>query len=220
MNREFHFLKVALAAKRSPVDDGFEDAYQMHCWIDGLKKPTHNPEVDRILWRLEYDKRGLSPVVLIQTNFAPNPDGLKAMANIAMIQAVEEKRVQPVFQEHQMFRFRLRANPTKSLAGGEGKRGRREAVLGAADAETWLVRQGAKHGFSCSLFNLIEEGAVILKKEKDRARKSTYPAMTFNSVLYEGMLQVRDPNQMAKVFEKGLGRGKGFGFGLLSLARR
>lgn len=218
MTRELHFLKVALDAVQARSVCALENAYQLHCWIEGLKQKDHDREQDRILWRMDHSKQGTAPVVLIQTNFTPNPSGLKAMAKNAMIQSVAEKKVRPLFQEHQVFRFRLRANATKTPFRGEGKRGRREPVLGAGDAETWLVRKGAHHGFSCSLFNLVEEGPVHLRKENKQQKNR--PPMTFNSILYEGMLQVRDPEAMATVVEKGLGRGKGFGFGLISLARR
>ncbi len=219
MNRELYFLKVALAAKGLGTGPGLEDAYQMHCWIDGLKRKEHDPKVDRILWRLEPGKRRTTPSILIQTNFVPNPTALKAFTGNGLIQTVDHKRVRPEFEERQVFRFRLRANPTKSLARGEGIRGQRKAILGTAEAETWLIRQGEKHGFSCNLSNLVEEGAVILKKKSPTNRKKGYPAMRFNSVLFEGMLRIRNPKKMAEVFEKGLGRGKGFGFGLISLAR-
>ncbi len=43
--------------------------------------------------------------------------------------------------------------------------------------------------------------------------------MVFNSILYEGILQVADHEKFKDVLFNGIGSGKSFGFGLLSVAR-
>jgi CRISPR system Cascade subunit CasE len=42
--------------------------------------------------------------------------------------------------------------------------------------------------------------------------------LQYVSVLFDGVLQVIDPAQMLEALRKGIGSGKGMGFGLLSLA--
>jgi hypothetical protein len=41
--------------------------------------------------------------------------------------------------------------------------------------------------------------------------------MCFMAALFEGMLEVTDPAQFAELQDKGIGRAKGLGFGLLSV---
>jgi CRISPR system Cascade subunit CasE len=42
--------------------------------------------------------------------------------------------------------------------------------------------------------------------------------MTFGSVLFEGVLQVTDPDGFRETLATGIGSGKAYGFGLLSIA--
>ena len=44
-------------------------------------------------------------------------------------------------------------------------------------------------------------------------------AMTFGSVLFDGELEVNDANAFRAALRSGIGSGKAYGFGLLSIAR-
>lgn len=43
--------------------------------------------------------------------------------------------------------------------------------------------------------------------------------LTFGSVLFEGVLEITDAERFQKTLQAGIGSGKAYGFGLLSIAR-
>ncbi|CAM2010193.1 type I-E CRISPR-associated protein Cas6/Cse3/CasE [Acanthopleuribacter pedis] len=222
MNRQLHFLKIdpVTSLRNQRLNAFLGNAYAVHGCIEALKNDAHDAGEDRLLWRLDRDKRNPATFLLVQTNFEPNAAGLTALTENPLIQRVHRKTVAPRFQERQVFHFRLRANPTKAVGCGEkGRRGKRVAVTGVAEAEAWLHRKGVFHGFDCRLHNLVEEGPMVLKKSGKKQGRSVR-TMTFNSVLFEGVLQVSDPEKMTACFERGIGHGRGFGFGMLSLAKK
>ena len=146
-------------------------------------------------------------------------------------------------QPGQHLRFRLRANPTRREPGrhavdprtGKPKDGprvsvanagpRRDAARQALEAELgyspsgseinrflfeqWLRRRLEEAGAPCLEVEATDEGLVI---EQPRGLK-------LQSVLFEGQLRVQDPTRLVSAVQSGIGTAKGFGFGLLSLAR-
>jgi CRISPR system Cascade subunit CasE len=60
--------------------------------------------------------------------------------------------------------------------------------------------------------DLIPEGWV-------RCGKEDHSGGRFLAVRFEGVLEVTDPDQLLQTVSEGIGSAKGFGFGLLSLAR-
>ena len=99
------------------------------------------------------------------------------------------------------------ANPTKKV---EGKR------IGMYNEEKqyeWLKRRAELGGFT-----LIH--ASINKKEELTAKvNKKSKIMTFSGVQFEGVLQIIDPEKFKMSLKNGIGSGKAFGFGLLSIAK-
>lgn len=141
--------------------------------------------------------------------------------------------------------FRLRANPTKRLApttGPDGIRrdGKRVELRREDDQLTWLARKAAFHGFrllNSTVQSRHVDGSTAVKRTpvpdvrastvtrtvgRRRTRKDLTTGrhlMTFGDVLFEGRLQVTDANAFHRTLAVGLGSGKAYGFGLLSVAR-
>lgn len=172
--------------------------YRMHQTIERLL------EGGQALWRQE------GHAVLLQSWVAPDWSRLPA----DHLQALPAQRSFEVDQLplDQVLRFRLRANATvrKRL---EGKtRGKRLALLGQAERLDWLARQGAKHGFRPREVEILDAGALVFQKGDDG------PEITLNSCLFEGLLEVTDRALFHGALRQGIGPGKAFGMGLLSLA--
>ena len=112
-------------------------------------------------------------------------------------------------------RFRLRANPTrkidtKSGPGGERRNGRRVPVVGLKAQVGWLARKAEEHGFSLLQATIAATGAAELVRSYSRG-------CCFQGVLFEGRLVVRDAERFRGALASGIGPGKAFGFGLLSV---
>ena len=120
-------------------------------------------------------------------------------------------RIEPLDVWH----FRLTANPVISKSAGQDNRGR---ILGHVTPEyqkKWLMDRAEKHGFL-----LCEEGFSVVESRWLRFRKGTDGgrSVTLLSVTYEGMLTVTDSEAIVHTLIEGLGRGKAYGLGLLTIA--
>ncbi len=132
----------------------------------------------------------------------------------------------------QTLTFRLRANPTKCTGkrpegGGHLVNVHREALTDPVQQIEWLVRAGGRGGFEPISVPVARRGvgdAVIDTVDVPDVGIVPEPDVrgnggrTFGSVRFEGRLTVRDANQFRCTLADGVGRGKAYGFGLLSIA--
>ncbi|MBO9390923.1 MAG: type I-E CRISPR-associated protein Cas6/Cse3/CasE [Roseiflexus sp.] len=88
----------------------------------------------------------------------------------------------------------------------------------------WLAHKGEQHGFRLLSTSVNPEApAVQAAKQADEHgwRKVTQTQtmhLTFGAVLFTGYLKVTDADRFRTALEHGIGSGKAFGFGLLSIA--
>jgi CRISPR system Cascade subunit CasE len=101
----------------------------------------------------------------------------------------------------------LRANPTVK------RQEKRHGLLREEEQLAWLHRKAADGGFDVRSVEIIAEGP-----ERAWGRRHSNP-LSFVAVRLEGVLCVTDAGAFLEVLQRGIGSGKGFGFGLLSLAR-
>jgi CRISPR system Cascade subunit CasE len=97
------------------------------------------------------------------------------------------------------------ANPTVSRGG------KRLGLVGDTAQLAWLDRQGERAGFGV-------ETALVTGSDSVQARKGNM-RVTLLRVCFEGVLVVKDAAALAAAISAGIGHGKAFGCGLLSLAR-
>lgn len=144
-----------------------------------------------------------------------------------------------VIQDDRFYRFRLRANPTRRVhqratLGGDEAAGRARAerqesvgkrveVRGEEDRLQWLVRQGERAGFSLRSARLEPSGVDFFAARANPGgtlggRSGHDRRLTFGTALFEGVLQVRNADVFRSAVAQGIGPGKAFGCGLLSIA--
>ncbi|OQC07866.1 MAG: CRISPR-associated endoribonuclease Cse3 [Candidatus Hydrogenedentes bacterium ADurb.Bin101] len=131
--------------------------------------------------------------------------------------------------------FRLRANPTRRVAKQDDPmKGKRVELSREQDQLDWLARKGTGSGDHSGGFELVTKNAqdrngeaislpcvracserkiLGLKKQPGAGHK-----VTQLSVMFEGLLRVTDPGAFVETLARGIGSGKAFGFGLLSVA--
>lgn len=182
------------------------DPYQIHRTLSkafGQGKEEYARA--RCLFRVEEPPGPGHPWLLVQSKIAPDWSKLSAAASYLSKPPVV-KEYAPAFGVGQHLRFRLRANPTVKKAG------KRQAILKEPDQVAWLKRKGEASGFEVMATETrSEEWLHSLTTGGCRADLS--------AVRFDGVLRVIDPATMIEGLESGIGSGKGFGFGLLSLAR-
>lgn len=178
------------------------------------------------LFRVDPGAHGRA-VILVQS--AAKPDWEYAFQNARFLLAAppEVKPFDPLFEVGQRLRFRLLANPTRRLSknspGSDGKpmmrewsnkdgKGKRVPVH-EDKLHDWLARQSERAGFYAEQKQVaIQPGYIYMNKAKTGQRTR------LRSVRYDGILTVNDVAQFREAIAGGLGPGKAFGFGLLSVA--
>ena len=192
-----------------------------------------------ILHRLDIEPRRGTAFLLVQSEHEPDWSFLPADYADEIEKPKEISENYNSIENGMRLIFRLQANPTKRIGksdekadirfkpSGENKTIRRRVGL-RTDEERfgWLERQGERFGFTIAdlkinpaVRNVIsaKEGKIEFKKpdEKDGKKKKT---VTYGSVVFEGVLQVSDADKFRDALINGIGQGKAYGFGLLSIA--
>jgi len=120
-------------------------------------------------------------------------------------------------KEGQQWRFRLCANPTKSIMiDPSGKRGKVYAVR-PSESKQWLIGKSAKKGFAVEAdsFMIVEEAWKYFRKGKG----SNSNVISLYTVTYEGVLKITNVDLFIDTLSMGIGRGKAYGCGMLTIAR-
>lgn len=196
-----------------------------------------------VLFRTEADEKSRFVKVYVQSLFEPDwsfLDGLNGyLGHGSEAPSYEHKDIWPAWQKLQSDRilsFRLRANPTKRIAKeGDPLKGKRVELRREEEQIAWLLRKGREMvkdmpgGFDLLTRKLRDgQGKEFLvprvhvspegkyagrKKDASGGRSTTHFAVNF-----EGLLQVTDADAFRQTLIRGIGAGKAFGFGLLSIA--
>jgi CRISPR system Cascade subunit CasE len=184
-----------------------------------------------VLYRL--DERAVNaPQVLVQSQEQPDwtllPQGY-------LLDGLDNPACKPVDDFYAaltpgtVLRFRLRANPTRrvfQLKDGEDAkwRGKRVELQGGDNCLAWLQRKGEQHGFALLVsgrqpafgdVRVTDEG----KLQGRRAEQSGPIRLTLAAVRFDGRLTITDVDRFRDALASGIGSGKAYGFGLLSVAR-
>ena len=170
--------------------------------------------------RVAVDEHVRAWKVLVQATVAADWSGVPAIEATTKEAAVS-------LGAGESLRFFLRANPVTSVKGRtqnhfaeldpeafRAERGLKIAVRGEEALEAWLRAQGTSHGFAVDAVRLARH-----HRESWRARSSGAGHAVHEGADFEGHLRVVDADRLLAAVTTGLGRARGFGFGLLSLAR-
>lgn len=180
----------------------------------------------RRLWRL--DQLGERLYLMILSEDRPDLSGI--VNQFGQGAPGETKDYAPLLERIArggVWRFRLTANPTVGKPPAcahdrvrEGERGGAPMERGKVTAhitpefqKKWLLDRAEKHGF------LIKRVDVTGRKWLQFRKHGLGRTVTLLSVTYEGVLEVTDPVLFRETLTSGIGRGKAYGQGLLTVAR-
>lgn len=187
-----------------------------------------------VLHRLDVEGGTGLPTLVVQSRAAPDWSGL-ADGYLLTAAAGENPARKPIgarydgLRDGALLRFRLRANPTKRLItppGPDGRRppGKRVDLRREEDRLDWLRRKGDQAGFAL-LPAPSAPGLPDVRVNPEARRTGGRGAadraggrLAFGAVLFEGRLRVTDADLFRRALVEGIGSGKAYGFGLLSVA--
>jgi CRISPR system Cascade subunit CasE len=140
--------------------------------------------------------------------------------------APEAKKIAAAYEAlsaGQRLRFRLRANPTRrvnrSHVGTDSKAGKRVELRDEESQRTWLTeRKAAQCGFRVLDLQVRPGDALGPKQGGWRRDDEQRRKLTFATVIFDGILEVTDAERFRAALRQGIGPGKAYGFGLLSVA--
>jgi CRISPR system Cascade subunit CasE len=239
MNKLF-LSKLILNPRSNQVRRDLSDCQSLHRRILSAfpKVPGESAKAREhfgVLHRLDLSKDSEQPrlVLLVQSNI--EPDWTVLPEDYCLKTGGEAKPVCKLVTQNYVavqrgmtLLFRLRANPTRRVSprceSEQDPRfyGRRVELYREEDQIAWLERKAEAHGFRLLEVKVNHDVPNLntISESKIKGRRSgTEKPVTFGSVLFEGRLGVTDANQFREALVQGIGSGKAYGFGLLSIAR-
>lgn len=202
-----HLTQLRLDPQSAQARRDLADPYDMHRTLVRAFVQDETQTPPRFLWRLEPVAAWSQPVVLVQSAHAADWSFLGGLAGYLMRGELPNTRqfdLEPWLKADRPYRFRLMANPTVT------RQGKRYGLVGEEAQMAWLNRQGERAGFK--VLTGMVSGSDVLHGRKGAMRVS------LRRVCFEGSLQPTDPAVLAQAVSDGIGPGKAFGCGLLSLA--
>lgn len=192
--------------------------YELHRTVLSAFAPVL-PEDERVLYRVDMPRGERAPALLVQSQTEPDWSWADDLPNYLLCPA-QYKRIEIQPYSGQVLAFRLRANPTvKKKSHEDGSEPRRNGIrLGLVreeDQRAWLERKGQQHGFGVLQVTIAPENiqTAYQPREEGPRRRLAHLAVRF-----DGLLRVTDAARFQEAVRNGIGSGKAFGFGLLSLA--
>jgi len=201
-----YLTRLRLDPRSAQARRDLADPYDMHRTLVRAFVRDAEQTPPRILWRAEPAAAWSEPILLVQALEPADWSVLEALPNY-LKGGAETRDINPEswLQAEQCYRFRLFANPTVT------RDGKRQGLMAEEAQLAWLARQGERHGFTV-------EAALVTGSELLRSRKQD-SRVSLLKVCFEGRLRVRDSAALAAALRAGIGPGKAFGCGLLSLGR-
>lgn len=216
-----YLSRLLLDACSRQVQREIANPYELHRTIMAAF-PIELPKGERVLHRVDVNPRTGQVLLLVQSHTAPNwahLTGKNYLLPADPFSGLDNPAVKPLqlaLQPGQQLRFRLRANPVKRLFKDEPardlKQGQRIGLLKEEEQLAWLQRKGEETGgFTVLNVAVTNNGFTVgITGEKRKFKHFT--------VSFDGVLQITNVDEFMKTLETGIGGGKGFGCGLLSLA--
>lgn len=191
-----------------------KNPYQLHQALWHLF-PGHEDDDRTFLFRVEQQQKGVGTQILMQSKLVPE-------SNEQGPEVLEHRKYNLQLQNGQRLRFRLRANPIKTIKdsnkGCVEKKGKtytktvRVPLLHEEQQQAWLER---KLHNSASLETLLIQPEPLMYFHKSKENRSG----KIQPILFDGILTVVDMSDFIRLLQQGIGPAKAFGCGLLSVAK-
>lgn len=179
-------------------------------------------ESQRILWRLDRPERHRLDLYIVSP-VAPSLEAVSEQAgwpNQPMWRTANYRPFLSRLDTGQRWIFRLRANPTRSARSAPKARGRRTPLVRTDDQLRWLFDKGERLGFTITPgehgpnVRVVDQSKDRFERRSDGAQRT----VTIQSATFEGVLEITDPGILSTALTSGIGAGKGYGCGLMTLA--
>lgn len=240
-----YLSRLILNPRSRNVQRDLADPYELHRTVlrgfpTGEVKVVRNAaDAAGVLYRVDPHPQSKLPILLVQSQIAPDWSFLQAetFQSYLIAPGADHEEPNPAVKERnltlqagQTLAFRLRANPTKRLSAGKGHTGKRVGIYAETEQRAWLTNKAQQSGFRILRAEISQGDKVqwrALRQVERQQLAEKHDAVTTEKrpakpglleVQFDGILQVTDVDCFLAALAAGIGSGKAFGFGLLSLA--
>jgi CRISPR system Cascade subunit CasE len=240
--KQVYLSRLTLNKRNKDVHRDLADCHNLHRTIMRAF-PQAQTEAARdefgLLYRVDTNPRTGQVTAIVQSQIAPDwcklPDGyLLDAENNPACKAVDE--AYEALREGRRLAFRLRANPTRKIdtktrPDGKKNNGKRVEICGEENQIAWLQRKAELHGFRLLSVRVNPAVANVRVAPENKVfgwrggngddqgyNGGAKRRLTFGAVLFEGLLEITDAERFKQTLGDGIGSGKAYGFGLLSIA--
>lgn len=215
-----YFTRMALNAARRGTRFLRASPQAMHAAVLAAFPPgvsTSNAD-GRVLWRL--DQAGNETFLYVVSPESPDLTHLIEQAGWPTSSTWETRdydRLLGQVAAGQHYGFRLVANPVRQPRDPE-LGGKRVGHVTAAQQEQWLLNKAERSGFH--LRTGMDSGPTVVVSDREVKKFSRgRHTVTLSTARYDGRLEVTDATLFRRSLTGGIGAAKGYGCGLMTLAR-
>lgn len=224
-----YISRVALNLARSGGLRLAGSPYLLHAAVEKAFPPNvmRRGDEGRILWRLDVSSRKDGGVWLyVVSPSVPDLSHIAEQAGWAQDrgETKEYTSVLDALEEGQAWQFRLKANPARKVYrdwhGNDG-----ESVVGSIQGHVteaqqleWLLARSARCGFDIPESGGLRSVAISHRKREYFRHGADGNPVTLSTAQFDGRLVVVDADAFRRTLCCGLGRAKGFGCGLMTIA--
>lgn len=179
--------------------------------------PERSPDGGRVLWRVDRD--GTATWLYILSPTEPQLTHLAEQAGWSDNSTWATRSYVPLLdriEKGQPWAFRLFANPVHQITRPDGKRIKVGHVT-VDQQRAWLVDKSTTLGFSVP--SVGGTPAFEVSNRQQRAFRRGQDRVTLATAQFDGTLIVDDVDLLKAALIQGIGRAKGYGCGLLTLAQ-
>lgn len=216
-----YLTRVNLNPRRRDARKLLESPSAMHAAVEAAFPPSSSQGDRRILWRLDLQMPRAALYVV-----SPRKPDFTHLVEQAGWPSTDEKWLTKDYQPFldrleagQLWEFRLQANPTHMGISQTGEK-KRFGHMTVVQQISWLAERADRLGVT---FLSDEDGdllTTVVQRDRVRfVRKYKESPVTLTRVTYQGPLRVDDPPALRKALVEGIGRGKAYGNGLMTLIR-
>ena len=191
----------------------------MHAAVLSSFAPGVPTETDdgRVLWRIDRTADHAVWLYVVSPE-APDMTHVVEQAGWPTQGAWETRDYAPLLARinaGQQWAFRITANPVRTVTkDGVGKR---RGHVTSSQQQGWFLERGEPNGFIVMQTGMDAPDLVVSNRENKSFRRGG-SRVTLVTAQFDGRLEVRNAAAFRRVLAHGLGRAKGYGCGLLTLA--
>lgn len=208
--------RITPVERRPDVTADLADATRLHRRIMTLFPADLGDQARAaagILFRVDEDPRGTS--ILVQSHIEPDSERLPEGYAYTQVRALDP--LLAALRPGLPLRYRLTANATRKL-GPNTKDGKPRTVvpLHGIEAEQWWARKATEAGLAPRIIT-----ATALETAQGTRRPPTGAPSQFirhARTRFDGTATITDPARLHDALTRGIGRGKSYGCGLLTIA--